>query len=125
MHHTTHMAENVKSCIETCNECRDECESTLYQHCLKEGGSHVKQSHVKLMADCIEICQTSAHFMLRGSDNHALICAACAEICNACADSCEKVGGEDMKNCAETCRKCAETCGQMSGSAKQPGKKAA
>lgn len=113
MHHMNHMDENMKSCIENCNECRDECETMLFQHCLEAGGKHVEQTHVKLMADCIEACQTAAHFMLRGSDNHALYCNACAEICEACADSCEKVSGREMEACAETCRKCAETCRVM------------
>ncbi len=115
MHHMNHMDENMKSCIETCNECRDECEIMLYQHCLEAGGKHVEQAHVKLMADCIEACQTAAHFMLRGSDNHALYCSACAEICEACTDSCEEIGGKEMAACAETCRKCAESCREMSG----------
>lgn len=108
------MDPKVKDCIENCNECRDECEATLYQHCLDVGGKHIAPEHLKVMADCIEACQTSAHFMLRGSDNHALFCNACAEICEACARSCEEVGGKEMENCAETCRKCAVSCREMS-----------
>ena len=119
MHHMQNMDQNIKDCIETCNECRDECETMLFQHCLEEGGKHVEQAHVKLMADCIEICQTAAHFMLRGSDQYKAVCGTCADICEACAESCEKIGGEEMKNCAETCRKCAETCREMSGNKHQ------
>jgi len=119
MHHMTHMDKNMKDCIETCNECRDECEATFYQHCLEMGEDHAEQKHVRLMADCIEICQTAAHFMLRGSEQHMAICAACADICDACADSCEELDGEEMKNCAETCRKCAESCRAMGGSGSQ------
>ena len=115
MHHMTHMDENVKNCIGTCNECRDECEATLFQHCLKMGDDHVEQKHVQLMADCVEICQTASHFMLRGSDQHMAVCDTCADICDACADSCEELDGEEMKNFAETCRKCAESCRKMSG----------
>lgn len=119
MHHMKNMDQNIKDCIETCNECRDECETMLFQHCLEAGGKHVEQAHVKLMADCIEICQTAAHFMLRGSAQHKAVCGTCADICEACAESCEKIGGEEMKNCAETCRKCAETCREMSGNKHQ------
>jgi hypothetical protein len=114
MHHMQHIDPNMKDCIELCNECRDECETMLYQHCLEQGGKHVEQEHVKLMTDCIEACQTAAHFMLRGSDNHALYCSANAEICESCADSCEEVGGKEMEDCAKTCRKCAESCRKMS-----------
>lgn len=121
MHHMTHIDENMKNCIETCSECRDECETTLYQHCLEQGGKHVEKAHIKLMADCIEICQTATHFMLRGSDQHKAVCGTCADICEACAESCEKIGSEEMKNCAEACRQCAKTCREISGN-KQQGK---
>lgn len=115
MHHLKFVEPEMKDCIELCNECRDECETVLYRHCLKIGGKHADQSHVKLMTDCIESCQTAAHFMLRGSDNFASICNACAEICDLCADSCAEIGDKEMKDCAETCRKCAESCREMSG----------
>lgn len=122
MHHMKNMDENMKNCIETCNECRDECEATLYQYCLEKGDKHVEQAHIKLMADCIEICQTSAHFMLRGSAMHIAVCGLCADICEACAVSCESiVGCEVMKACADTCRKCAQTCRDMSKSKKPQG----
>lgn len=119
MHHMANMDKNVKRCIENCNECRDECETTLYQHCLEMGGKHTEKKHIQLMVDCIEICQTAAHFMLRGSDMHMAVCGTCADICESCADSCDEVGGEEMKNCAETCRRCAEVCREMSGSMQQ------
>lgn len=114
MHHMKHIDPEMKECIEICNECRDECETMLYQHCLQVGGKHLEESHVKLMSDCIEACQVAAHFMLRGSENHAIYCGACAEICEACADSCDEVGDKEMEECAETCRKCAQSCRQMS-----------
>jgi hypothetical protein len=109
-HHDPHM----KECIDNCNNCRDECEHTLFQHCMEMGGKHTEQNHVKLMADCIEICQTAANFMLRGSDEHTAICATCADICEACAESCKEIGGKDMEDCADTCRKCAASCREMS-----------
>lgn len=106
--------EKMKECIDHCNACRDECERTLFQTCLKMGGEHAGQEHVQLMADCIEICQAAANFMLRGSGRHAYICEVCAEICGACAESCETIGGDDMERCAEICRDCAESCREMS-----------
>ena len=108
-----HHDPRMKECIDNCNNCRDECEHTLFQHCMEMGGKHTEQNHVKLMADCIEICQTAANFMLRGSDQHAAVCAACADICESCAESCEEIGGEDMERCAEVCRQCAESCREM------------
>src|SRR6185436_7632877 len=99
MRHMKLLDEDIKSCIESCNECRDECEAVLFQHCVRMGGKHLEEKHVRLMADCMEICQAAAHFMLRGSDMHASICDLCAEVCEDCADSCDEIGGEEMKNC--------------------------
>ena len=112
MHNKSHTQE----CITACQDCRNECETTLFNHCLEMGEKHVEQSHVRLMADCIEICQTAANAMRRGSENAAAICGTCADICDTCADSCEELGGEEMKHCAEICRSCAETCREMSSS---------
>jgi hypothetical protein len=114
-----HQSSHMKECIEACNDCRDECEKTLFQHCLKMGGEHTEQGHVTLMSDCIEICQTAANFMLRGSDNASDICNACADICDLCADSCEKIGGDMMESCAETCRNCANICREMGNAGMQ------
>ena len=66
------------------------------------------------MLDCAEICQTSAHFMQRGSDLHRPVCAACAQVCQRCADDCERLSDDNrMAACAEMCRRCAESCRHM------------
>ena len=110
-----HASQNadLQACIQTCRECLSECQETLYEHCLEMGGEHAKKDHVKLMTDCIQICQTAADFMSRGSELHAAICAACAEVCESCAESCERIGGERMLRCAEICRQCAQSCREM------------
>lgn len=93
-----------------CHQCHDVCLDTLVNHCLVEGGEHVEQEHVKLMMDCIQICQTSADFMHRNSNHEAAVAEACAELCEACAESCEAFDTEEMRKCAQMCRKCAEYC---------------
>lgn len=76
---------------------------------------HSQLPHIRLMLDCAEICQTSANFMLRGSEMHIRTCAICREICEKCAKDCEQMDDdEQMKACAQMCRTCAETCRQMS-----------
>jgi hypothetical protein len=66
------------------------------------------------MMDCADICHTSANFMIRGSDLHGHVCAACAEVCQRCADDCARMADDlRMKACADTCRHCAESCRQM------------
>ncbi len=106
----------IQECITECWKCRDVCQETLYTFCLAKGGNHVEEKHVKLMTDCIEICQVAADFMTRQSNLHTVICAACSKVCEDCARSCEEIGGEEMEECAKVCRKCAETCRKMSKS---------
>lgn len=105
---------NMQSCIEVCNDCHESCLRTAMTFCLEKGGKHVEASHFRLMMNCAEICQTSANFMLSGSDLHSKVCGICAEVCDACAESCEQVG--DMEDCAKVCQECADSCRQMAGS---------
>jgi len=100
----------LRDCIQSCWDCRDTCEATLYNHCLP----YVEQANVRLMADCIQICQAAADFMTRSSEQHPVVCAACVEICDACADSCDAFDDDAMKRCAEVCRTCSDSCREMS-----------
>jgi hypothetical protein len=108
-----HISQEMRDCIKLCWDCRNECQEILFSHCLEMGGKHVEKEHVKLMADCIQACQTAADFMTRDSRLHAAECAACAEICKTCAESCERIGGTEMQHCAEICRRCADSCREM------------
>ena len=80
-------------------------------HCLPAGGRHVEPEHFRLMLACAEICRTSAHVMLIGTEHHKHMCRECADVCEDCARSCEAVG--DMQHCVEQCRACAESCRKM------------
>jgi len=111
---TMNTRDPIKACIQLCWDCRHMCQDTLYNHCLKMGGTHVAPDHVKIMSDCIQICQASADVMVRGSALHAEVCRACAAICRACADSCARIGDAHMQACASQCRKCAQACEEMS-----------
>lgn len=104
----------MQRCIQNCSECHSVCLATT-AHCLHMGGKHAEPSHITLLQDCAEICQTSANYMLRGSHLHQLTCGVCAEVCTRCAEDCEQMAGDDqqMKACAEVCRRCAESCRQM------------
>lgn len=104
--------KNLQKCIDECVSCHRICLETV-QYCLKQGGKHAEASHITLLLDCAEICQTSANFMLRGSELHVRTCAVCAEVCRRCVESCEQLEGDQMQRCAEACRSCAESCEQM------------
>jgi hypothetical protein len=109
---------HMRACIQHCWDCRDTCQATLYNYCLAQGGHHVGQAHVRIMEDCIQVCQTAADFMTRGSELHMAVCAACADVCEACAESCEMMDDDEMNACAKVCRTCAASCREMS---KAPG----
>ena len=106
-----HVSKHMQSCIDDCLQCYQVCLGMAMNHCLETGGKHVEPQHFRLMMACAEICRTSAHFMLIGSEHHKHVCAECAEICEQCARDCERLEG--MQKCAEACRRCAESCRKM------------
>ncbi|MBY0472144.1 four-helix bundle copper-binding protein [bacterium] len=117
-HVAGHLDPKVQQCIDNCTKCHDVCLQTI-SYCLSKGGKHAELSHIRLLTNCAEICQTSANFMLTGSDFHQDICRACAELCERCAEDCEKFAQDaQMKNCADICRRCADSCRKMSGERK-------
>lgn len=110
---TSAMSKNMQACIQSCADCHRVCLETL-AYCLDQGGPHSESDHLRLLLDCAEICQTSANFMLRGSDLHPMTCEVCSEVCAECGDSCERFDEDrQMQRCAEICRKCAEMCQTM------------
>lgn len=108
------LPNQIQNCITACWECRTHCQKMLYHYCLEQGGEHVNPDHVKLMTDCMEICQTAADFMVRGSSMIDSVCAACANVCYACAEACEAIDDKEMDECAQLCRECAEMCDSTS-----------
>ncbi len=113
----TMMDQQMQDCIAECQRCHNTCTETI-THCLEMGGDHVEPSHIGLLMDCAEICQTSANFMLRMSDFHGETCGVCAAVCERCADDCESFGEDEMmQKCAATCRSCARMCHEMAETA--------
>jgi hypothetical protein len=111
------LSEEMKGCISNCMSCAAVCLQTV-MYCLQQGGKHAAPEHLRLLQDCVQICKTSADFMLRGSPLHTRTCGVCSEICERCATECEKMGADAiMKACAEACRRCSESCRKMSAMA--------
>jgi hypothetical protein len=107
--------DGTDRCTDSCMRCHAACLETL-RYCLEQGGEHASVEHTRLLLDCAQICQTSADFMLRGSDLHVETCAVCADICQRCAQSCEQLADDEtMRRCAQTCRECAESCRRSAG----------
>jgi hypothetical protein len=104
---------DMQTCITNCTDCHRICLETI-TYCLQKGGKHAGADHIRLMMDCVQICATSADFMIRGSELHRLTCGACVEICTRCAEDCEQMADDArMKRCAEMCRRCADSCREM------------
>ena len=110
----THLTPELQRCIDECLHCYATCEATSV-HCLQLGGKHAEAAHIRLLADCTEICRSSADFMLRASDFHPRLCGICAEVCRRCAHDCLRVDPDDqmMRDCAAQCRSCADSCERM------------
>jgi len=105
--------EMMRNCIRECQSCHSICLETV-THCLERGGKHAEASHIRLLLDCADICQTSDDYMLRNSDLHARTCGVCADVCERCAEDCERFGDDPvMQQCAAACRNCATSCREM------------
>ena len=110
-----HNSPKMQECIQECQTCSQVCLENV-AHCLEKGGRHAEPGHIRLLLDCAEICQTSANFMIRGSELHGRTCGVCAAVCEACAQSCESFTDDaEMQRCAEECRRCAQSCREMAG----------
>ena len=110
-----HTDQEMERCIAFCQECHEVC-LQMVPHCLSKGGQHAEPSHIRMLLDCAEICETSANFMIRGSELHTETCRACSEVCQRCAVDCQRLGSDpEMEKCAGVCLRCAESCAQMAG----------
>lgn len=109
------ITDEMRRCIDECQSCREICLETV-THCLAIGGKHAEDKHIRTLLDCVDICTSSADFMLRTSDQHPRLCGVCAEVCARSAETCDRVGPDDdlMRRCAEECRRCADVCRAMS-----------
>jgi len=63
------MGNDMQQCIQECLNCHSDC-LAMVPHCLQMGGEQASAAQIGLLLDCAEICQTSANFMLRGSQFH-------------------------------------------------------
>ena len=110
-------SEQMLVCIQNCQDCHRACLQT-FAYCLKRGGGHAEPELLRNLLDCGDICLTSASFMIRASDLHAHVCAACAVVCQQCAEECAALGDDPrMKALSDTCRHCADSCRAMAAHA--------
>jgi hypothetical protein len=102
----------MKACIDACTTAHHVCLETLSRY-LQPNGPQLDTERYQLLADCAEMCEMHANFMLSASPRSASIAAICAPLCDETAKSCEATGDPDFAACARACRKAAETCRRM------------
>jgi len=106
-------SDEMRRCIAECDSCHDTCVRTI-AHCLRRGGAHAAADHMLTLLDCVDMCASSASFMLRDSKIYPRVCGLCADACEACARSCEAFHDDHVtRRCAEECRRCAASCRAM------------
>ena len=114
MSHDETTTHDMQQCIQNCRDCHRICMLTM-THCFAQGGELCEA--IRLLMDCAEMCQTSANFMLRGSDAHPYTCAVCAQVCEQCRGACERYpDNQQMRGCADACQRCADSCHYMAES---------
>jgi hypothetical protein len=103
----------MAECIDDCNRTHQVL-LTASGHALRHGGAENTAHIIRVMSDCVEMCQTAANFMLRGSPNHKKTCAVNAEFCREVARECARFEDDDvMQKVVEVTTACAESCEQM------------
>ena len=104
----------LRHCVELCQNCLSAC-MECFNHCLHLGGPHAGPAHLRLLADCADICRVTADFVLRASEFSNYPMGVCAFICERCADDCDALGGDAvMEDCARACRACHAECLRLS-----------
>lgn len=105
-----HVSESTQETISILQDCHDECRKMLMEHAPKENGHTLSFLHVKRLQACIEICGTTANYLLKDGILADRLCEIAARICEQCAYSCERTGDAHFEECAELCRETAEAC---------------
>lgn len=104
----------MAQCIDECTRTHQVC-LTAAGHALRHGGDENTNHVIRVLSDCVEIAQTAANFMLRGSPNHRKLCGTCAGICREVAKECGAFDDDVMKQVVRTATSCAEACEAVTG----------
>lgn len=102
------LSDEMEECVRDCLNAHRVCVDTLV-YCLERGDLAGRLARELL--DCAEMCETAAHFLLRGSELHPRACALCAEVCAVLADACDEFADDpQLRVCADACRAASASC---------------
>lgn len=107
------LTPETRKALDECTRCHQIC-LTGSGHVLRKGGALADAHHIRLLSDCVELCETNSNFLLRGSPFGARTAALCAEICGRCADELDGSDDPVIQRCADACRSCAAACEAVS-----------
>ena len=105
-------SQEMERCIDDCTRMH-QVALTASGHALRHGGEENTNHIIRVLSDCVEMSQTCANFMLRGSPNHKKTCGVNARICREVAEECGRFDDDAMKKVTETATRCAESCERM------------
>ncbi|MFP4623321.1 MAG: four-helix bundle copper-binding protein [Gemmatimonadota bacterium] len=103
---------DMEQCIDDCTRTHQVL-LTASGHALRHGGGENTAHMIRVMSDCVEMCQTASNFMLRGSPNHKRVCGVNARLCRDVAEEAGKFDDDVMKKVREVAAACAESCERM------------
>jgi hypothetical protein len=103
----------VESTIESCRNCREICEETIF-YAINRGGDLSQMDVLGVLMDCAGACGLSEKMMLRGSPFLRRMAPAVVDICEATAKMCDTVPRDNyFSTCANSARRCADNLRQM------------
>lgn len=101
-----HCAKVCDACATACQQCADKC-------ALERDVVELVRC-MRIALDCVEICRTTSHHLVRSGDDRpgllAALLEACVIACAGCAGECERHAYEHCRVCAEACRRCEAEC---------------
>ena len=101
--------EKMARCVQDSLDCQEICLQTV-TYCLRMSNNYP----VRLLLDCIEMCQVNTDFLIRGSKLKSELCEVCAIACERCEEFCKQFYDDtQMKMCAQVCGNCADSCREM------------
>jgi hypothetical protein len=98
-----------RTAIDACANCHHVCLELLSSF-LQPNGPKLDVERYQLLADCAEICEISANFMLSASTRSYLLCEICGPLCDETSESCRKVEDPSFQVCANAARRAAAAC---------------
>lgn len=93
-----------------CLECFRACSEAM-AHTIDLRRQHWEHEHYRILLDCIDVCKTTAGFLIRQSDYYKDICSVCALICKETTKCCQEFGNDPfMLKAGDIASKCAKSC---------------